>query len=814
MHDPMMRYTHPAQSHPAAPIWLVRLLGLVGVLALALLLPRGVAAEGSRELTANGGARPHLEYIVSQVATPPGGNTSEFEIAGIQRQTIIYVYAEAGETINLASSVMAAGFLFPTCTPANSCTARIVAVPPNAASSPVTFLPGNATVGSSGAAGCGHIAARVNEVAGPDLTGTGTGPANSYNSCQIAVTAATEGVWEIHFVSPRANRSLQNNPPAAVAANVDWAAQTIENTYVAAWDVTVSDAANNPINGRAYTRSLSVTTGANGPTSGVQSELFVKAYDGALYNVDLNDIDGFTSVFFADTRGPIETTNGTPIYRSLQLEDTPPTGFLRVFGSFPDGFGIKNPFSNDDPSTNSITHKLFFNQPAADLPASAPVGKLKGDGTPLVDTADLDLLGARNPPGASTATPIVSTEWLARTYVAPLAPQNLDFVGIEGTIGQSGTSLGGFFRFDNPNAVGDATSFRIELEFGAPFENRYIFGDLQQGSNSVFWDGRDGNGTVVDDTAATFTVRVTLNNGEIHFPVIDAELHTGGYIVERLTPATPTPVDTIYWDDRFFYTGNEPYDYSICANGETPVPSFPGGAGTFGGELKCYGTNTDRNGLAGVASTGGAHRWFDNAGTNASGQANGFGNKRIINTWTYIPSPPAVITGEISIREADLQVSKEITPNPPGFVPGGPLTYRIEVTNDSTIALSGVRLIDEIPPSVGAPISWTCTPGAGGSCSPSSGTTYSINILLTMDPGETITINVDGTAPATEPCNTATVIRPPDVFDPDTDNNSSSTGTPTSNIGLAMRVVESAPRFTPDTYRVTMEYVVQAGNVP
>ncbi len=803
MHDLVMRDAHRVRSHSAAPIWLVRLLGIVGGVILALLLPRGVAAEGSRELTANGGARPHLEYIVTLAATPPVTNTAEFEIAGIQRQTIIYVYAQNGETINLASSVMDATFLV------NNRTARIVAVPPNAASSPITFLPGNTTVGSSGAAGCGHIAARVNEVAGPDLTGTGSGPPNSYNACQIPVTAATAGVWEIHFVSPRADRSNQNNPPGAPsAANVNWAAQTTDNTYVAAWDVTVANGAT-AIPGRAYTRSLFVTTGANGPTAGVMSKLFVKAYDGALYNVDLNNIDGFTSVFFSDTRGPITTANGKPIYRSLQLEDTPPPNtFLRVFGALPDGFGIKNPFSNDTPSTNSITHKLFFNTPDSNLPASAPVGKLK-NGTPLVGTTDLNLLGSRNPPGASTATPIVSTEWLNNPYVAPQPPQNLDFVGIEGTLGQAGVGLGGFIRFDNTNPPTQATSYRIELNFGNGFATRYLIGSLTAGQNSVFWDGRDGNGVVVTNPAANFTVKVTLNNGEIHFPVIDAELHTGGYKILRQNPSTPTPVDTIYWDDRYFYTGNAPYDYSICANGETPIPSFPGGAGTFATPLKCYGTNPNRNGLAGVASTGGAHKWFDNAGTNANGQLNGFGNKRIINTWTFIPSPPAVTTGSISVLQTDLQLSKTDTTPYPSV--GSPYTYTVIVTNSSNLTIMGAKLIDQVPASI-VPINWTCTIVPGNSCSPASGTTTGITALLNMQANAVATLIITGTAPAIKPCNTATVIRPPDVTDTDTSNNTASTGNPAGTIGLAMRVVEAAPRPSPNTYRVTMEYVVQAGN--
>lgn len=753
----------------------------IGLLALGL--PSVVAAEGSVNLTSSGGDRPFLEYIITQSANPPTSVDTEFAIAGVQRQTIIYAYAEAGERLHLGMTPMS-GFFTGT-------DARIVAVPPDG-SAPITFLPGN-TAGPGGVL-CGRISTRANETDGP-LGLTTSGP-NSFQACEIDVTLATAGVWEIHFVAPGATAAVQDLPTTTLASD-PLPLQDTDNTYINAWDVTVSQAGvpRTPVTGRVYTRALAVTTGSNG-ANGVNSNLFVKAYDGAEYQVNLNGLDGFTSIFKSDTRGTIETTNNTSLYRSVQLVDEPSTTFLRVFGEPPAGFGTINPFTDDDIPNNIITHKLFFNTPDPNLPASAPIAKIASGG-PVTNLADL----------ANPGTP--STEWLNNPYVAPQAPQNLTFVGVEGTIGQAGTGLGGFIRFDNPNAPNEATSYRIELDFGVGFTPRYLFGTLTPGTNSVFWDGRDGAGAVVDVPAAEFTVNVTLNNGEIHFPVIDAELQTAGFEIIRQTPAIPTPLDTIYWDDRNFFDGTAPYNFSLCANGETPLPSFPGGAGTFGAELKCYGTSTGpREGLAGVPSTGGAHQWTANNVGTPDGQNDGFGNKRIINTWTYIPSPPVTLTGVIDIFQADLGVTKNLQG---GFVPNGANAYQIVVTNGGTIPLNGVRLLDQIPASL-TNVTWTCAPGAGGTCTPAGGAGNTIDVLLTMNPGETFTFNVNADAGATEPCNTATVTRPPDVNDPNTGNNSSSTGNPTSNIGLAMRVVESAPRTTANTYRVTMEYVVEAGS--
>ncbi len=789
----------------SAAVMVLKWVGVLLVALVALGLPGVVAAEGSKDLTQSGtGARPFLEYIIAPQAGTSGNN--EYQIAGIQRQTIIYAYAEAGETINLASSVMAGGFV--------GTNARIVAVPPNGGAA-ITFLP-NATPSSTG--GC-NIAARVNEVAGPAGLTTSTG--NSYTACQVTAaqtTAAGNGVWEIHFVAPTADRS--NTPPfnqllpTLTNANLDWT-QATNATYVAAWDVTVANGTT-PVEGRVYTKSLAVTTGANGSAAGVNDSLYVQAYDGALYEVDLNGIDGFTSVFFANTRGTIKTATQDSLYRSIQLVD----GF--VFGNAPPGFGVKNPFGADDIPNNNITHKLFFNVP--NLPASVtdnnniPVGQLVG-ATPVTNIAQI----------TSPAPVPPTTTWLDRTYIAPQSPQNLDFVGVEGTIGQAGVGLGGFIRFNNPNGPNQATSYRIELDFGNGFEPRYLYGNLTTGANSVFWDGRDGNGVIVNNPSASFTVKVTLNNGEIHFPVIDAERHTNGWIINRMI--TTTLAADLYWDDRYNYTGNAPFDYSICAAPgnppmqETPAPPYTGGVQN--NTVQCYGSNRLRGGtnpadpilftsprssLAGINSASGVHRWYQNENLSYTAnnvQNSGFGNKRIINTWTYIPSPPDTITSSINVVQTDLQLSKQDTTPFPGA--GNPYTYTVVVTNSSALTITGATLLDQVPASI-APINWTCTIVPGTSCSPASGTTTGITTLLNMQPNAVVTLIITGTAPATQPCNTATVIRPPDVTDTDTSNNTDSTGTPTSSIGLAMRVVEAAPRLSPNTYRVTMEYVVQAGS--
>jgi hypothetical protein len=71
------------------------------LLSLLVLPPADTRAEGSSNLTPPGvGSRPFLEYRTGG----PSGTTN-----GIPRQTLIYVYANEGETINLGSSAVGRG---------------------------------------------------------------------------------------------------------------------------------------------------------------------------------------------------------------------------------------------------------------------------------------------------------------------------------------------------------------------------------------------------------------------------------------------------------------------------------------------------------------------------------------------------------------------------------------------------------------------------------------------------------------------------------------------------------------------------------
>lgn len=117
---------------------------------------------------------------------------------------------------------------------------------------------------------------------------------------------------------------------------------------------------------------------------------------------------------------------------------------------------------------------------------------------------------------------------------------------------------------------------------------------------------------------------------------------------------------------------------------------------------------------------------------------------------------------------ADLAISKFSTPSP--YVPGGPLTYHITVSNLGPSDVSGATVTDT---QVLDGFTWTCTGTAGGVC-PASGVAP-ISAVVTLPFGATVEFVATGFAPpppSTALTNTATVAVPPGVTDPVPGNNS------------------------------------------
>ncbi|WP_254564527.1 DUF11 domain-containing protein [Oscillatoria sp. HE19RPO] len=266
--------------------------------------------EGSIDLIKNGGNRPLLEFRET------GGSA---ELWGLDFKTVMKVYAEEGETINLGSSAVGLG-------------SGIIRY--RAPNSDPNDVPDNC-----GATGL--ITDSDEEAAGP-LPNVG-----GFTPCIITVGPGEAGVWEIEFVSP--NPAAPGGGPNIPLTG--WT-QLATHGQVIAWDITVRDGGVDQI-GRVFSNSMALNMGSNNRRA--RSDFYIQTRQGYQYFSDLNGIDPAGFIFFANQKGFINP-DGTPRYQSVPI----PT--------FLDPVPVEDPtdFANDN-----VTHKIFLNEPDTTMPLTA-----------------------------------------------------------------------------------------------------------------------------------------------------------------------------------------------------------------------------------------------------------------------------------------------------------------------------------------------------------------------------------------------------------------------------------------------------------
>lgn len=630
-------------------------LSLCLIILTGLLNPTPAWGEGSRTMHPDNGPghRAWLEFI-----TAGGGSAT----AGIARRSIIQVYVNAGETLYLGSSAVGIG------------------------AGVINYRDPNGVAGTCGATGL--IANRTEEELGPN-----TLTAGGYTPCTINV--ATTGIWEVDFVGPNPTGGGGNNPPI-ILADANWT-QPATTHSTAAWDVTVASAGGVEIRGRAFANYLALNMGGNGPLANptaLDVPYYILTDDGYLYEIDLNGMNPFGFIFFGNNKG-FQDGSGNALYRSVQL--TLADQFIA-----PDT--IHNP-NNPDTATD-VTHKIFFDVPSSDLPATS------------------------------------GGDWLLRpSPVPPPTPSNFTFTGQQGTPNQLGAGLGGTFGFDVPLAFTGGFTVSIDLDGNGQYNDpidRILNGTATPGvTNTIFWDGLDGQGNTVVPTAFNVTVRVTLNGGEVHFPFLDVEAHPNGMVIARMSAATGavTPVDfTVYYDDRL-----------LPATGTQIAPS-------------------PMSALGGISSVGGAHGFGD-----SNNLFTGYGDHKGIDTWVYVPGPPVALSGGLQIIQADMRIEKLPLQDP--VITGGSVGYTIRVFNDGPSNITGATVSDPFAANLTG-VTWTCVASAGASCTAAGA--GAINDSVNIPNGGQVTYTISATT--TEPAggvinNTATVTLPPDATDPTPGNN-------------------------------------------
>ena len=539
----------------------------------------------------------------------------------------------------------------------------------------------------------GYIETQLQETSGPKLVN-----ANGYIPCTYNVPGT--GVYTVEFLSPS---PAADKAPTGNTVGTAWPAPTATDSSIAAWDVTVIKNGSTAVPGRVWTTYLAMNSGGNNRAVGLK--LYVQTKDGYGYQVTQN-LDPYGFIFFANNKG-VTNSSGQASFQSTTVA-------AATYGT---------PVVGLDSGTD-VTHKLFFNVPDSALPAT------------------------------------VGSDWLlTKTPTQPPTPSGLTFTGREGNVGYAGSSngflLGGTFTFTNPSAQAFSYRLTIPLSSGSN-TNRVLTGLAKSGSNTVDWDGLDGDGKAVPAGSSSYTASVTLFAGEVHFPLLDSE-NAVGVNITRQTLAASGGAGTIYWDDRLLTRSN--------------------------------GNST---GIAGAPNPDVTPSGVDSSSTAQHSWSSSFGDKKVMDTWAYYPGGSAMSSNTVQIRTADISIVKTATT--PTAPRGGKITYTLTVQN-LTASTPGQPLtvtVADLLPNWATASSWSCPSG----CAATSGT-GALSTVVTLNDQTPVVINVTNTVdPATisgsNIINTATVSRANDATDPDTTNNTSSETVkardPVASLDLTKRV--------------------------
>lgn len=571
------------------------------------------------------------------------------------------------------------------------------------------------TVYTSANDAVGRIPNRTAELAGPSSTGVTVG--NTYSTFNKVATSAQVGIWKIEFIAPSSSAETQTD----IAATGNWT-QGNNTANIAAWDVSVRNSTG-WINGRVYANQFNfIISSSFTAAKSFYGKNYVLTKDGYIYRVNNNGSNGIAFISYVNSKGFVDSNN-KQTYKSLNTSTITTQG--------------QDPRAAD--SAMGLTHKLFYNLPSTDLPTSSNSKAVPG--------------------GVST--------WLKAPRSTATA-SNITFSGVDGTAGQMGEK-GGNIAFDSDSHG----TYVVLIESNDPsvvFPSRTLTGDSDLGVNTVFWNGKDGDGNSLPVTGdIPVKVSVTLRGGEVHFPYIDMEINPQGVIIELLRADLSVESDVVYWDDSSITGG-------LATEKSSPITNLTGlrsgtATGTIGGA-------TDVNG------TTNGHKWGTyttnviGSGNSNSGTGNySFGNNRSMDTWSFVQGSTVTKTTSVNIKVADLKVSS-ITTDKSNLSAGDTFNIEVKVKNDGPDGVTGAPFSFRLPvgfESNGTPVFTGNTCGSQDLGITYNATTRIYSSKLALPNGCEITYSFPVKVSTVTPANgnnnfTATILRPNDVTDPDATN--------------------------------------------
>jgi len=582
----------------------------------------------------------------------------------VRRRGFNYVYVEAGEYLLLGSSNIGNGGDVRVFNPQDFGARGDETLP---ASADFSCVLGTAVPGDHYAGGGrGAIASRAAELAGPNAAdGSATVP-DGFAPC--AYQAPETGIYGVQFTV-----ASGGGGPRGSVTNVGPSSNS-----VAAWDVTVRSGPGvlENIDGRLFTYAFIGFT--NGNTRPLYSTHWYATEDGYRYRQDLRGLDPNGYALYANTFGFFD--DGQPLYRDLR--------------------GTNAQISNLLPglSTQPAEYPIFFSDIAPGSLAAPEAEKvLTALGIPL----------------------------------EPPSPQISD-VAFEGVIGAgvTTTGVGGTFSFRTTDTV----SYQIVISRdGDDFDpanplNRLLTGIAFTGVHEVPWDGRDNDGVPFPARETPYPYRAFGRNGEVHFPIIDAEnngnralsppIPGGGPTIIRLNGTDPGDT-TVFFDDRGYVTRRGEsvgtLNGTLCPN---PTPAAPSPAVDLNG----VDSRTDYR-----LWQAGANRNRDCAG------GAGWGDAKALNLWTYFLTES--VDAEVEIRETvvDLGTTVSVTDS---IAPGESVQGVFSFSNNGANPATGVTWSMQLEPGLVGVFFDNLPPGVSAVYDPATGQVTFPGAPTTMAPGD------------------------------------------------------------------------------
>ncbi len=561
-----MTFRHPFRPTGSLP----GLAAATALLALAA-VPGTVHAEGSRTLFP-------ATYPATRARASMDLSGDTQYVGQVNRRQFLYVYARAGEYILLGSrnrlNTGAGGDIRVWSSTTGNFGPKGWE---NVGGTPQTGTqvfscdlsgvpqPANSFAGTTR----GAIATRAEELAGPHSADGSVLTPGGFTPCAYAVP--TTGVYGVTFTTRSGAGAGNKNvldPPAQLS------------DAVSAWDVTVRSSATSTtdLNGRLFTYAWAGFTGGNNTEAHrLNHTLYYVTSDGYRYEQIQHGIDPNGYAMYANRSGFLD--GGSPLYKDVR----PAAG-----ASAP----LVNPLlgGTSGISAEPPQYPVFFSSVATTAPHAAETNRV-----------------------------------LARLGIPAVPPvPQLSNPQFEGNVGGSTSTVGagGMFRFDTVNTL----SFEIVISRdGINFDpanplNRVITGVAETGAHAVYWNGKDNAGANFP-AGFIYDYRIAGRNGEVHFPLVDAEANlSGGPTINKLNG---TGGSRVYYDDRGY----------VSRNGVA--------VGTLNGRI-CGGSQAEpvaNHSLVGVDSSvatgGNYYRTWNGTNANTDCGTGGFGDAKGMDTWAF-----------------------------------------------------------------------------------------------------------------------------------------------------------------------------------